>query len=98
MNTYVQGSSVRMTTQVNAQVTPPTVPPTVGPLIDATVSAKITDPAGVVTVLTVVRDSLGTYHADFVTVLLGLHTYEFLCTGAAVVNGVGQFIVNAAVF
>lgn len=98
MKTYVQGSSVRMSMQVNAQVIPPTVPPTLGALIDATVTAKITDPAGVVTNLTVVHDSLGLYHADFTAVLLGLHIYEFLCTGAAVVNGVGQFLVDEAVF
>lgn len=98
---YVQGSLARMTLQINAQSLPPTCPPTLGALTDAgTVTAKITDPAGVVTTLTVVRDSVGQYHADFTTVLTGLHVYEFLASGGSItaINAVGQFLVTEATF
>lgn len=91
MNYYTQGSLVRMTCAVLVGTTPTN--PT-------TIDFRITMPDGVVTDLSssIVNDSTGNYHADYITTQVGLHQYEWIGTGAAQVSQVSQFLVSQATF
>ncbi len=89
MNTYVQGTLVRLTSLI-ASVAGTLTDPT-------TVVLKIKTPDQVITDLSafVVKDSVGNYHCDFTSSQVGLHQCEWLCAGNAVVNGVDWFQVTA---
>ena len=63
-----------------------------------TITAKVTDPAGAVTVFTypasVAKDSTGNFHADFVPTMGGQHSYRWEGTGAVQAAAASTFYVN----
>ena len=83
-NSYAIGTQVQVsvTFTVAGVASDPTV-----------VTAKVKDPAGVVSTLSTIRDAQGVYHALFVTALPGVHYYRFTGTGAVVVAGENAFVV-----
>jgi len=93
MNSYTAQSLIRMTAAITATSTGVATDPT-------TVTLKIQTPDQVVADLsgTVQRDSTGNYHADYTATKVGLHQYEWQCTGAVVVSGAGQYLVSQGLF
>ena len=92
MNNYTAGALVRMTA---AFATAAGVPTSAG-----AVTMRVIDPSGALTDLSsaVVVDAVGSYHADFVTSLVGVHLYEWLSTGGVIAAKTGQFNVNVGTF
>ena len=75
----------------------PVAPQTQGDLADPdTVSVHITAPDGTTQDLTPVRDSVGTYHLDFVPVLVGYHKIRWVGTGAVTAVDLIELRVLAA--
>jgi hypothetical protein len=91
-NTYAIGDLVNMTSSF-ATVAGAAVDPTA-------VLVRVKDPSGAVTVLTypsqVTKDSVGSYHANFATVLAGIHYYRWEGTGAAQAAAESFFYVAAS--
>jgi hypothetical protein len=76
-----------------------------GSFIDpTTVSFKIKDPAGVVTVYVyltngqLVRDSLGKYHVNVDAATVGKYYYRFFSTGSGKAAAEGSFVVDRSNF
>lgn len=68
-----------------------------GVLIDpTTVTVSILDPTEASVAATVVKDSVGTYHADVTPALFGVWDYTFAGTGAVVATGQASFFVEPA--
>lgn len=90
MNSYIAGTLVRMSASLAAV--------SGGAAVDATIGATVLNPDGTETVLSVVRDGPGLYHADLVPAGMGLYQYEFVATGVAQVVAMGQFLVTEMAF
>lgn len=71
-----------------------------GTLTDCTVALTIRTPDGVETVYTasVVHDSVGTYHYDYVTTQSGEHSFRWVASGALVGAYEGTFYVLRSEF
>lgn len=93
MNQYTTGNLVRVSTTISATATGVAIDPT-------TLGFRITTPDGVVADLSagVVRDAAGAYHCDYIPTQVGVHLYEWIGTGAAIVAAVGRFNANQATF
>jgi hypothetical protein len=90
MDTYLANNDVRMYTTITIS------PQLGGGAIDpVTVTLHLTLPTGAVIDISssIVRDSVGNYHADYVPTLLGVYTYEWVGTAPAVVFDKRQFLV-----
>lgn len=87
MNAYDTGTLVRLTATftVNGVDTDPT-----------TVTGSVRAPDGTSTPLTVAKDSVGVYHADFTASVAGLHWYRFAGTGTVVAAEEKTFYVEAS--
>jgi hypothetical protein len=55
-------------------------------------------PDGTSSTVASVHDSAGTYHADYLTAVYGLHRYEWLASGGATAAARGQFLVTQITF
>jgi hypothetical protein len=91
-NTYDIGDLVRIASAFTTHA---------GAAVDPTaVTARVKDPSGTVTVFTypatVAKDATGSYHADFVPTLPGVHHYRWEGTGAAVAASESFFYVQAS--
>lgn len=86
INAYILGEPVHLTA---------TFATLAGTLTDATIALTIRTPDGVETSesASVVRDSTGTYHADYTTTLHGVHAYRWVASGALIAAYEGQFLV-----
>lgn len=93
MNEYTAGNLIRITVAFTA-VTP------AAPIDPTTVVLNLKSPDGTVQVLTqsIVRDSLGQYHADFLPTQVGVHIYEWEGSGVVQVASLGQFLVSQGLF
>jgi hypothetical protein len=92
-NSYQAGNLVRLTmvatnTADGSLLTPQTI------------DIKVKDPSGVITDLasSVVNDSPGNYHADFTPSLVGVYTYEWICSGNMTAAAIRDFYVRTATF
>lgn len=90
MNNYVAGTLVRLSAVLKASAN--------NALTDATMVCKVQLPDGTSSTVTSVRDSAGTYHADYLTAVFGLHRYEWIASGGAIAAARGQFLVSQVTF
>lgn len=88
MNSYVVGSLSRITAVITDLNGNP-VNPTILLLTIQHPNSTITDISG-----SIVNDSTGNYHADYLTSEIGLHTFEWEASGNATINQLGQFYVT----
>lgn len=90
MNTYNIGNLVRLSSAFTTQAGAPVDP--------TTITVRIKDPTGHITVLTypanISKDDTGAFHADFVPTMSGYHSYRWEGTGAATAAAETQFSVN----
>jgi hypothetical protein len=63
-------------------------------------TCKVIAPDGTVSDITasIVKDSAGNYHADYLPLEVGAYQYEWIGTGSVQVSGVRTFIVNQGMF
>lgn len=93
MNDYTAGNLIRITVAFTAVATTALIDPT-------TVILNLKSPDGTIQSLatSIVRDSVGTYHADFLPTQVGIHIYEWEGTGVVQVASLGQFLVSQGLF
>jgi hypothetical protein len=68
------------------------------PADPTTIELRVQDPAGTVTILTyaggqLVRDSVGSYHYDFLAAIPGRHAYRWTGGGAVQTSKQARFLV-----
>lgn len=93
MNTYLSNNLVRIFTAVTQSIGGAPIDPT-------TVTCKMQTPDGNITDLStsIVHDSTGNFHVDYLPTQLGVHTYEWIGTGVAQVASIGQFMIIDVIF
>jgi hypothetical protein len=93
VNTYTNNTLIVLTGAI-------AVTSTGAPINATSIICRVTTPDGVVTDYSgsVVNPTTGTYVYNFLAVQVGLHQYEFVASGTAVVGGINQFIVNQSTF
>ena len=65
------------------------------PITPSIISAKLLTPANTIIDMSasVVTDSVGNFHFDYTPTIRGVHSYEYLFSGTAIISATGQFNV-----
>lgn len=89
MNSYVQGTLVRLVAAIATSSRVPVDP--------TTVTLQVQTPDLIVSNISgsIVHDGVGNYHCDYTTAQIGDHQYEWGCNGIVTVNTLGKFSVLA---
>lgn len=87
--TYILGNVLRLSAAFTNAAGAPADP--------TSTDVAITQPDGVATSATLVKDSVGNYHADFTPTQAGLHIYRITGTGVVAAANEQSFIVQTAV-
>lgn len=88
MDTYISNNLVRVSTLVTIAATGVPIDPTTISLYIITPDGKLADYTS-----SIVHDSVGNYHYDYLPTQFGVHTYQWTGTGAAQVCDIEQFLV-----
>lgn len=91
MNSYTSNNAIRLAVIVTASAGGQPIDPT-------SIRLDMEDPSGAITDLssTIVKDSVGNYHADYTPLLVGVYLYSWIGTGAAIFATNGKFNVTQA--
>lgn len=93
INSYLSNNLIRIFTAITQSIGGAPIDPTA-------ISLKITAPNGVITDLsaTIVKDSVGNYHADYLPTQYGVHVFEWTGTGTATVFDKQRFMITDTPF
>jgi hypothetical protein len=91
MNEYIVGTLARITFTITTSAG--------APVDSSELTLQIKTPDKVVTDISssIVHDSAGNYHADFITSQIGPHTYEVSSSGSVQISGLGKFLVTQGI-